>query len=858
MALLISESQDTYDQSAILRYGCTIRLYATSSYLSGSNIAAKVSTADSKGSLLGIGYYEKKGRHGILSCVPPLGDELDHLFVEDEFTVLDPLNVREIGDVVEYGHMVVLVNRRGWVWNNKTGGITGYIGPRPRQSSGEMYVAFYKEGKIVKNNVNASLRVNRCSYAKDSRRNSLSSLSEATGLATSTATSSETQPASNQSTQVKQSPVFYGDHQVSIAVLESRRHTALYNKKLSNYKKNTSQIAGGYICSDGKGTELKFTILPPHRPKIEQIRMQKRIISQYEYSQKIVLPSYEQFLKRAVALGVDIDSNENRIVLCLANQWEAIISRDRLQEYLLTHIESNQANQVNSRINWDQATIIHHSLSKGPGQLVLKIVGEPSPQLLSLVEKDSPQNKLRSPRRQTQLDPSTSKSSLFNEDDIIKGNHKFKEGIGRSVFYMSVKVIRLIPIQVFVPLYCILSYVLLGSLSTMGESSRLDTFLRREIFVFILVILPAFYAAVHLDHPWSSLFEMPAQVTSRLGHPSLEEEEPQANSTLKLVVVDYRFQPERLISETAREKLALRSTSNTASSDKPRKANKSERPCEDQSLESTNQDESDVLGSATSHPSVEHTGVSALSTPQRYVIAAKGDPARALERYQQTLAWRKEEELDSILLRPWPYLEIIKQNYPHFYHKRGKEGEPVYYEKPGQINLKALKSAGIQLDDLLHNYLLVTEFLWQVVEKDDMKKCISVVDVQGIGFSDFAGETIEYVRKAASITEKHYPERCAYIFIINVPSWFSMIWNVVKGMVDEVTQTKVTIVRGKKQILEALQSRIPLENIPVEYGGLSEDVISTEEQHLFELINSRNMESNDLARKNIGKVIECT
>nr|CCA20673.1 conserved hypothetical protein [Albugo laibachii Nc14] len=842
MTLLTSESQDSIDQSTILRYGCTIRLYATSSYLSGSNIAAKVSTVDSKGSLLGIGYYEKKGRHGILSCVPPLGDDLENLFVEDEFTVLDPLNVRETGDVVEYGHMVVLVNRRGWVWNNKTGGITGYIGPRPRQSSGEMYVAFYKEGKIVKNSVNASLRVNRSSYSKESRRNSLSNSAEAADLGSVT-TTSENQALSKQSTPVAQSPVFYGDHQVSIAVLESRRHSALYNKKLSNYKKNTSQIAGGYICSDGKGTELKFTILPPNRPKIEQIRMQKRIISQYEYSQKIVLPSYEQFLKRAVALGVDIDSNENRIVFCLANQWEAAISKDRLKDYLLLHIELNRANQVNSTIDWTHATIIHHSLSKGPGQLVLKFVGELPPHLISLLEKDILHSKVRSPRGQSQINPSNTKTSVFNEDVAQKKHYEIKATTGASVFYLTVEVMRLIPVQIFAPLYCVLLYVLMGSLSSMGESSKLDTLLRREIFVFTLVLLPAFYAAVHLDHPWSSLFELPTGVPSRLGKPSpeKEEQEPQSNSSLKLIVVDYQFQPERLISQTSREKLTLPPTSNMAYSDKPKKLIKSEGSCEEPVSE--RMDDSTSLGSETYHPSDKDATASALSTPQRYVIAAKGDPVRALERYQQTLAWRKDEELDTILQRPWLYLETIKQNYPHFYHKRGKQGEPVYYEKPGQINLKALKSAGIQLDDLLHNYLLVTEFLWQVVEKDDMKKCISVVDVQGIGFSDFAGETIEYVRKAASITEKHYPERCAYIFIINVPSWFSMIWNVVKGMVDEVTQTKVSIVRGKKQILEALQSRILLENIPVEYGGLSEDVISTEEQQLFDLMKSRNMKT---------------
>ncbi|KAG6590846.1 Phosphatidylinositol transfer protein SEC14 [Phytophthora cinnamomi] len=239
----------------------------------------------------------------------------------------------------------------------------------------------------------------------------------------------------------------------------------------------------------------------------------------------------------------------------------------------------------------------------------------------------------------------------------------------------------------------------------------------------------------------------------------------------------------------------------------------------------------------------------------RFILAEKGDETKALERYNETTEWRREEGVDQLLEEPSPHFKIIKENYPHYYHKRGKNGEPVYYEKPGKINLKALKNAGLTLDDLMHNYLMITEFLWQVIEQDDNRKGISVLDVDGIGISDFAGEAVEYVRKAASVSGKHYPERCAYIFVINVPSWFSMIWNTVKGMVDDVTREKVIIVRGKKKIFEALSERIPVENIPVEYGGTS-DGKSPEEDLLFNLMAYVNSDDGAPATNPIEEILK--
>lgn len=48
-------------------------------------------------------------------------------------------------------------------------------------------------------------------------------------------------------------------------------------------------------------------------------------------------------------------------------------------------------------------------------------------------------------------------------------------------------------------------------------------------------------------------------------------------------------------------------------------------------------------------------------TPSAYLVAENGDAAKASERYEATLAWRKHMRLDSILAVPQIHYDVIKR-----------------------------------------------------------------------------------------------------------------------------------------------------------------------------------------------------
>lgn len=213
----------------------------------------------------------------------------------------------------------------------------------------------------------------------------------------------------------------------------------------------------------------------------------------------------------------------------------------------------------------------------------------------------------------------------------------------------------------------------------------------------------------------------------------------------------------------------------------------------DQDLESTLSDNVSPAASIDGSTASETKAISGgpIAFSPRFIAGEKGDVEKGRARYLATLEWRKENGIDDILVEPHPNFEIIKKYYPQYFHGRTRDGLPVYIERPGKIDLSALKREGLSIDDLLRHYMYITEYLWRVLEPNDEARSITVVDVAGIGMYDLGGEVLDFIKRASAFTGAHYPERSAHIFIVNIPGWFNMIWRMVQPLIDPVTRQKV-------------------------------------------------------------------
>ncbi|CAM9560598.1 unnamed protein product, partial [Phaeothamnion confervicola] len=205
--------------------------------------------------------------------------------------------------------------------------------------------------------------------------------------------------------------------------------------------------------------------------------------------------------------------------------------------------------------------------------------------------------------------------------------------------------------------------------------------------------------------------------------------------------------------------------------------------------------------------------------PVRYLRGCNGDEEEATRRWRATLDWRREERVDAALNEAQPHFALIKRHYPHFVHRRALNGCPVYYEQLGKVDLKTIWDGGVTMEAMRRHYLFITEYIWSVVEPDfDHGQLVTVLDVSGLGMADMGGEAFGFMKQATKIIQEHYVERSNKLFVVNAPSYFSLVWKGIRPMLNENTQAKITIL-GKRGFEKELQKYIAVENIPKEYGG---------------------------------------
>lgn len=71
----------------------------------------------------------------------------------------------------------------------------------------------------------------------------------------------------------------------------------------------------------------------------------------------------------------------------------------------------------------------------------------------------------------------------------------------------------------------------------------------------------------------------------------------------------------------------------------------------------------------------------------------------------------------------------------------------MWIELPGRIDLPAIRSGGVNPEALQRHYVFVTEYLWGIVEPDfENGQAVTVLDVQGLGMRDLAGEALGFVK----------------------------------------------------------------------------------------------------------------
>lgn len=165
----------------------------------------------------------------------------------------------------------------------------------------------------------------------------------------------------------------------------------------------------------------------------------------------------------------------------------------------------------------------------------------------------------------------------------------------------------------------------------------------------------------------------------------------------------------------------------------------------------------------------------------------------------------------------------VKKIYPHGYHKTDKMGRPIYIELISKVDLTELFKHTSE-DRMMKYYIKEYERLMgyrfpacSKVKGELVEQSLTILDMEGVGIGLLTGKTKEFIKIASDIAQNYYPEMLGTMYLIKTGFFFSAVWTLVKGFVDEKTRDKIKVEKSsyQKKLLETVDA----ENLPSFLGG---------------------------------------
>ncbi|KAL4424491.1 hypothetical protein ABPG77_006800 [Micractinium sp. CCAP 211/92] len=209
-------------------------------------------------------------------------------------------------------------------------------------------------------------------------------------------------------------------------------------------------------------------------------------------------------------------------------------------------------------------------------------------------------------------------------------------------------------------------------------------------------------------------------------------------------------------------------------------------------------------------------------------LATYPSPGKALAALEQCAEWRERQGYVGLLDQPHPKFEVVKRRYPHaVLGWSTKKDCLVTLDNYGRWkqSYDTLRADGVSDDELLRHLVYCFDYNFHVLDTRQLPqgKSVNIVDLQGLKMGDAAGPAFRFISKAGSLLNLHYPGRLHKAFLINAPSWWSIIWRLVSPLIHPDTRKLMALYSAKDKAgaREALLEWVDASILPAEYGGSS-------------------------------------
>ncbi|GLT49179.1 hypothetical protein SLA2020_227560 [Shorea laevis] len=208
----------------------------------------------------------------------------------------------------------------------------------------------------------------------------------------------------------------------------------------------------------------------------------------------------------------------------------------------------------------------------------------------------------------------------------------------------------------------------------------------------------------------------------------------------------------------------------------------------------------------------------------RFLRMTDFDLLKAKTMLSNYLQWRQDFGVDTIQKEfKFDELAEVKKRYPCGFHGVDKYGRPVYIERIGMVDMNELLQI-TTIERLVKNHIAEQEKTLSlrfpacsIAAKKHIASTTSILDVKGVGMSNFSKPARYLFMEVLKIDTNYYPETLNKLFIINAGSGFRMLWKVVKAFIEARTLAKIQVL-GNNYFCNLIEVIDP-NNLPSFLGG---------------------------------------
>eukprot|EP00755_Sulcionema_specki_P009604 Sspe_Gene.44145::Locus_21637_Transcript_2_2_Confidence_0.750_Length_1255::g.44145::m.44145 len=201
---------------------------------------------------------------------------------------------------------------------------------------------------------------------------------------------------------------------------------------------------------------------------------------------------------------------------------------------------------------------------------------------------------------------------------------------------------------------------------------------------------------------------------------------------------------------------------------------------------------------------------------ERFLRARKLNVEKAKAMLLESIKWREENNVDTILDGPAPDPRVL-QRFPHGVSGKSRFGHPLYFERTGMSMLTSEEV--VPMAALLHWKIYLSEFLDRELRKPDAQQetVVAVLDMTGLTLSKANKHAMDFCKMVGDIEEKNYPESLCKIFVVNAGWVFASVWKVAKYFFSSEVREKIVICGSG--YMAQLEEYIDRSEIPTYLGG---------------------------------------